>query len=225
MLNNINIYKALFIGIIFLIICQFKTYSQPVGGYLGHRFMTSLELELLPNKFYHESVQFSFLYRTYTLNPRVFLNTEYQINKNNSIGVRLGFTNLNVSFGSELIPISTTMYQVRLISSPSAVNMPFSPLYFICGIGVESIYIESGNGLEAEKAGDQLYDFAVNIEFGRRIVFENRMLVQFGISSALPFKGFRSFTSLDMNDRTSAIYERNLQSSILNFKLSFGYIY
>jgi len=200
-----NRYLTTTIAMLFVAIASI---AQPISGYMGKRFATSLELEIVPGfqksyeKHTSDFLSPGIFENAFSYVPRFLLSTEYQVKTTLSMHGSIGLANMNVpiflrpqsnSFytpNTETIQrLQTTFIQMGIRSCSEHKQMPMASTYYGFGVG---IYFISMDAFEAEaKTTDgppELMQFdktsainvAANIEFGRRIVFNKGFFMDFG---------------------------------------------
>ena len=229
-------------------------FAQPVSGFLGKKLMTSLEMEIIPGLQDYEANTSDFLYpgeffdansRNYT--PRFFINTDYQFKRNLVVSGALGYVRLQVPFeflgqnssGKFVRPMNSIPLQIRLKKGKNGGLMPTSSNYFAYGVGIHFLSMpsvpfiseSSGQAQIDEVSSVTATNLYLNVEWGRRVVFNHGIVLDFGvvgnISSAIG--GF--FTYYDYTDVVDEVYTkkqmktRDALNSLVNFKIGIGFFY
>ena len=235
--------------IILLTIVSLSVFSQPVSGYLGKKLFSSIEMEIVPGFQEYEANQSGFLSfwsDSYSYTPRFFINTDYQFKPNLAVSGGLGWSHLQVPFylynfnySETLIrPMNTVHVQLRLKKGTNG-NMPTSSSYIAYGIGLYflsmpsvPLAVSSGDDIIFQGVTDaNATNFAVNVEFGRRVVFSHGIVLDFGIVTNLS-TGLLKFGSYDdYSNELSEEYVKNQMlarsaiNSLFNFKIGIGLFY
>lgn len=150
-------HKYIYIGAMLLLLA-IKSAAQPVSGYLGKRFATSLEVQIIPGfqgGFETNTSNFLNIWSTIMDNPfsyvpRYVLNTEYQMQERRSFRGSIGFANMKVplfyeyqSPGSSTVlyegvsvqSLQTIFVQLGIRQARKGKQMPISANYIGYGLG------------------------------------------------------------------------------------------
>jgi len=252
--------KRYIITVMAIVFMVFASVAQPISGFMGKRFATSLELEIVPGfQGYYEKNTSEFLFffgefmdNPYSYVPRFMLSTEYQIQSKRSIRGAIGTASMNVPlflrpesnnlFNTHTLNIQqlqTTFIQIGFRSCNGDKQMPIASTYFGLGLGV---YFISMDAFEAKvkvyNSPPELRQFdktsavnlAMNLEFGRRIVFNKGFFMDFGAvvnlspSLLINFREVNDFFEEPLTFEDS-IKGRVATNSLFNFKIAFGLFY
>ena len=244
--------KNKLIALLALITFTIALKAQPVAGFLGKRFMSSFEFEIVPGFQEYETNQSEFLAffagsRSYT--PRIFINTDYQLKQNLVVSGAIGYANLkmpvnlyysNLGDANYVTPMTDFIVQLRLKNGTKGLNMPTSSYYIAYGIGLHFLSIKDvpivefddwGNQIDSENIEISTTNIAANIELGRRIVFKHGIVIDFGVVVNLS-RGLFDYSDLnyssDVLDKDYYIKQmrtRNAINSLFNFKIGVGLFY
>lgn len=218
------------------------TKAQPIGGYLGKRFLTTISMELVPGLQQYEVNLTTFgawegtdTYRNYT--PRTFIATEYQYKRKAAVVGSLGYARLQVPYDS----YQQNLFDQDVVTQPmNAVFLQFQNKHGLRGrsIAYASSYIAYGLNIaflkttrdvtirsyyanvdEIEMLANSTSLISFNLEWGRRMIFDHGWLLDFSIAMNLSPSTFKMVTASNQYGSNESYFEYDPEIVKSNMKL------
>jgi hypothetical protein len=198
--------------------------AQPVSGFMGKRFYSSLQFEVQPERnIYWESSAVGEL----ALVPRFVLNTEYQMWRKSALSVQIGYTNPSVPYtyeynhntaayytetGAYKVPALTILLGVK---KGIGFNMPLSGSYVAYRVGISKIRMDAftlhqtnyfdwsspPSYTDDEIEAINATSFVANLEIGKRYVFNNGTALEIGFGINFMSKLFTNIGDSEPGER------------------------
>ncbi len=181
--------------------------AQPVSGFMGKRFATSLELEIVPGfqgSYEANTSEFLGFYTDYGYSyvPRLLANFEYQIKQRLSLSGAVGYAGMHVpiyydasgyyyDYDQTVQPVQTVFFQVGFKKSLKKMPMPTASSYVAYRLGFYSISMDefsvddlndNGFPVTLNFEATNAFQVALNFELGKRAVFNNGLFIDYGIA-------------------------------------------
>lgn len=227
------------------IVSSTAIFAQPISGFMGKRFATSLELEVVPGfqgDYEPNTSKFLGFYSPngYSYVPRLLGNVEYQIKQKLSLSGAVGYAGMHVPIYF-LVPniygyldtyktvqkLNTVFLQVGFKHGLRKASMPTASSYFAYRLGFYSIAMNDfGVG---KTTTSQL---TLNLELGKRVVFNNGIFLDYGMALNISESLFYQFRDEynyeligDAGYLKKAMQGRLAYNSLFNFKIALGLFY